>query len=154
MAHLSVSRALSRGTDARFRPAAFGQLPIGTNPVPRELAGKMIQRIEEPSGGMEGGGSGHWHGQRLTSAPGHRRGARGGDPAQSDAPADCGASVRDDAGGRQNLDLAALSLSRLWQGQHRWEAAYHVLAEIFGWFTEGFDTADLQEAKALLVGLS
>jgi hypothetical protein len=44
------------GRDARFRPAAFGQLPIETDPVPPELAGKMIQRIEEPSGAVEGDG--------------------------------------------------------------------------------------------------
>jgi predicted ATPase len=43
---------------------------------------------------------------------------------------------------------AALSLARLWQGQRA--AACQLLAEIYGWFTEGFDTADLQEAKALL----
>jgi TOMM system kinase/cyclase fusion protein len=45
---------------------------------------------------------------------------------------------------------AAMSLSRLWQHQGKPDAAHHLLAEIYGWFTEGFDTADLQEAKALL----
>jgi predicted ATPase len=45
---------------------------------------------------------------------------------------------------------AAMSLSRLWQQQGKREAAREVLAPIYGWFTEGFDTADLQEAKALL----
>ena len=45
---------------------------------------------------------------------------------------------------------AALSLSRLWQQQGQRAAAYDLLAPIYGWFTEGFDTADLQEAKALL----
>ena len=45
---------------------------------------------------------------------------------------------------------AALSLSRLWQQQGKREAAQQLLAPIYGWFTEGFDTADLQEAKALL----
>jgi predicted ATPase len=49
---------------------------------------------------------------------------------------------------------AALSLSRLWQQQGKLEAARQLLAEIYGWFTEGFDTADLQEAKALLEELS
>jgi hypothetical protein len=42
-----------------------------------------------------------------------------------------------------------MSLSRLWQ-QGKRAAAYEWLAPIYGWFTEGFDTADLQEAKALL----
>ena len=45
---------------------------------------------------------------------------------------------------------AALSLSRLWQSQGQRAAAQQLVAEIYGWFTEGFDTADLQEAKALL----
>jgi predicted ATPase len=45
---------------------------------------------------------------------------------------------------------AALSLSRLWQQQGKQAEAHALLAPIYGWFTEGFDTADLQEAKALL----
>jgi predicted ATPase len=45
---------------------------------------------------------------------------------------------------------AAMSLSRLWQRQGKRAAARELLAPIYGWFTEGFDTADLQEAKALL----
>jgi predicted ATPase len=45
---------------------------------------------------------------------------------------------------------AALSLSRLWQQQGKRLEAYELLAPVYGWFTEGFDTADLQEAKALL----
>jgi predicted ATPase len=48
---------------------------------------------------------------------------------------------------------AATSLARLWQSQGKRAAAYELLAPIFGWFTEGFDTADLQEAKALLAEL-
>ena len=45
-----------------------------------------------------------------------------------------------------------MSLSRLWQRQGKHDAARQVLAEVYGWFTEGFDTADLQEAKRLLEG--
>jgi predicted ATPase len=45
---------------------------------------------------------------------------------------------------------AAMSLSRLWQQQGKRIEAHELLAPIYGWFTEGFDTADLQEAKALL----
>jgi hypothetical protein len=47
-----------------------------------------------------------------------------------------------------------MSLSRLWQSQGKTEEARHMLAEIYDWFTEGFDTADLQEAKALREELS
>ena len=49
---------------------------------------------------------------------------------------------------------AAMSLSRLWQHQGQRTAAYELLAPIYGWFTEGFDTADLQEARALLEELA
>jgi predicted ATPase len=49
---------------------------------------------------------------------------------------------------------AALSLSHLWQSQGKRAEAYALLAPIYGWFTEGFDTADLQEAKALLDALA
>ena len=49
---------------------------------------------------------------------------------------------------------AALSLCRLWQRQGKRAAARELLAPIYSWFTEGFDTADLQEAKALLTALA
>ena len=49
---------------------------------------------------------------------------------------------------------AAMSLSRLWQQQDKRAEARELLAPIYGWFTEGFDTADLQEAKALLEELA
>jgi predicted ATPase len=67
---------------------------------------------------------------------------------------------------RQGLDLArsqqgkslelraATSLARLWQQQGKRIEAQELLAPIYGWFTEGFDTADLQEAEALLEELS
>ena len=45
---------------------------------------------------------------------------------------------------------AATSLARLWQQQGKRAEAHQLLAEVYGWFTEGFDTADLQEARALL----
>jgi predicted ATPase len=43
-----------------------------------------------------------------------------------------------------------MSLSRLWQQQGKKVEARQLLAAVYGWFTEGFDTKDLQEAKALL----
>jgi predicted ATPase len=51
----------------------------------------------------------------------------------------------------KSLELrASISLSRLWQRQGKHAAARQLLAEIYSWFTEGFDTADLKEAKTLL----
>jgi adenylate cyclase len=49
---------------------------------------------------------------------------------------------------------AAVSLSRLWQRQGKRDTARQLLAEVYGWFTEGFDTPDLQEAQTLLRQLS
>jgi predicted ATPase len=45
---------------------------------------------------------------------------------------------------------AAMSLSRLWQRQGKRAEAYELLAPIYSWFSEGFDTADIQDARALL----
>ena len=54
----------------------------------------------------------------------------------------------------KSLELrAVVSLSRLWQRQGRREEARKLLKPVYGWFTEGFDTLDLQEAKALLEAL-
>jgi predicted ATPase len=51
----------------------------------------------------------------------------------------------------KSLELrAATSLARLWQQQDKREEARQLLADIYGWFAEGFDTKDLQAAKALL----
>jgi predicted ATPase len=51
----------------------------------------------------------------------------------------------------KSLELrAAMSLSRLWQQQGKRAEAQALLTPIYAWFSEGFDTADLQEAKALL----
>jgi predicted ATPase len=54
----------------------------------------------------------------------------------------------------KSLELrAAMSLSRLWRQQGKRQAAHDLLAPIYSWFTEGFDTADLQDARALLTVL-
>jgi predicted ATPase len=49
---------------------------------------------------------------------------------------------------------AAVSLGRLWQQQGKRTAARQLLEEVYGWFTEGFETADLQEAQVLLEDLA
>jgi hypothetical protein len=55
----------------------------------------------------------------------------------------------------KSLELrAALSLSRLWRQQGQRVAARQLLGELYGWFSEGFETADLQEARALLEELA
>jgi predicted ATPase len=84
-------------------------------------------------------------------------------------PRDAGLQTRDaeaEASFRQALDVArrqqakslelraAMSLSRLWHRQGKRIEARELLAPVYGWFTEGFDTADLQEAKILLDALA
>jgi predicted ATPase len=55
----------------------------------------------------------------------------------------------------KSLELrAAMSLSRLWQRQGKKAEAHQLVSPIYNWFTEGFDTKDLQEAKALLEELT
>jgi predicted ATPase len=49
---------------------------------------------------------------------------------------------------------AAMSMARLWRDQGKRDEARDLLAPVYGWFTEGFDTLDLKEAKALVVELS
>jgi predicted ATPase len=49
---------------------------------------------------------------------------------------------------------AAMSIGRLWRDQGKRQQAYDLLAPVFGWFTEGFDTLDVKEAKALLDDLT
>jgi predicted ATPase len=55
----------------------------------------------------------------------------------------------------KSLELrAAMSLGRLWQQQGKRTDAYDLVAPIYRWFAEGFDTADLQDARALLQELA
>jgi predicted ATPase len=49
---------------------------------------------------------------------------------------------------------AAMSLARLWRDQGKVQQARELLAPVYGWFTEGYDTRDLKEAKALLQDLT
>jgi predicted ATPase len=79
-------------------------------------------------------------------------------PAAADAPqAEACLQQAVDVARRQqakSLELrAALSLSRLWQRQGKRDEVRQLLAEVYGWFTDGFDTADLQEVRALLAAL-
>ena len=57
--------------------------------------------------------------------------------------------------GAKSLELrAAMSVARLWRDQGKGDEARELLAPVYGWFTEGFDTLDLKEAKVLLDELS
>jgi predicted ATPase/class 3 adenylate cyclase len=105
----------------------------------------------------------HWWEAELHRQRGElllRRAARSHPPQSSENEHDaeiCFQHALDVARHQQATSLelrAAMSLARLWQQQGKRAEAYELLAPVYGWFTEGFDTADLQEAKALLDELS
>ena len=89
-------------------------------------------------------------GELLLNAKGERRNTGW-------TPEDCFKKALDVARGQQakSWELrAAMSLSRLWQLQGKFDDARKLLAPVYGWFTEGFETADLKKAKVLLDELS
>jgi predicted ATPase len=55
---------------------------------------------------------------------------------------------------KQSLTIVATSLARLWHRQGTRAEARELLAPVYGWFTEGFDTADLREARELVDALA
>jgi predicted ATPase len=114
------------------------------------LIGEVL-RMQEAGGGMSGSPA-----PELPTIDGHGDEATG--PSSRPTEAETWFRQALDVARRQqakSLELrAAMSLSRLWQRQGKRKAAYELLAPIYGWFTEGFDTADLQEAKVLLETLS
>jgi predicted ATPase len=94
-------------------------------------------------------------GELLLQSAGQMR-ASGGPSVESEAEACFRRAI--DIARRQEAKAfelrPAMSLSRLWQRQGKRAEARQLLADVYGWFTEGFDTADLQEAKALLEELA
>jgi DNA-binding winged helix-turn-helix (wHTH) protein/predicted ATPase len=87
----------------------------------------------------------------------HMRRAAQQEPEESPSPEACFQQALDVARQQhaKSFELrAATSLARLWQSQDKRQAAYALLAPVYEWFTEGFDTVDLQEAQALLEELS
>ncbi|MBI4639199.1 MAG: hypothetical protein HY731_00790 [Candidatus Tectomicrobia bacterium] len=87
--------------------------------------------------------------EKITHSPTH--------PLTHSSPEACFQQALDIARRQQakSLELrAAVSMSRLWQSQGKKAEARKLLAEVYGWFTEGFETADLKEARALLEEIS
>ena len=77
-----------------------------------------------------------------------------GDHAEAEASFDKAIEVARRQRARSWQLRATTSLARLWQEQGKTNEARQVLGEIYGWFTEGFDTPDLKQAKALLEELA
>ena len=86
--------------------------------------------------------------------PSHRRGNRaaltGPDAAKAEAYFERALAVARKQQAKSWELRAAMSLARLWRDQGKVQQARELLAPVYGWFTEGFDTRDLKEAKALL----
>jgi len=76
------------------------------------------------------------------------------DPAKAEDSFRTALAIAREQGTRGYELRAATSLARLWREQGRLAEARDLLAPLYGWFTEGFDTADLKDAKALLDELS
>jgi predicted ATPase len=96
-------------------------------PVDQLRRGHHQARCRKRASGIEGSSGSRWRSAHRSSRPGD---------------------------GRISFELrAATSLARLWQRQGKRDAARALLAPVYAWFTEGFDTRDLQDAKALLAEL-
>ena len=65
-----------------------------------------------------------------------------------------GAGNGGDLEGKSRELYSAVSMARLWRDQGKVQQARELLAPVYGWFTEGFDTRDLKEARALLEQLA
>jgi tetratricopeptide (TPR) repeat protein len=114
------------------------------------LTGEVLL-MQDAGGGVPGSPA-----PELPKITAHKDEATGPSPRPTEAEA-CFRQALDIARQQQakSLELrAAMSLSRLWQQQGWRTEAYQLLAPLYDWFTEGFDTADLQDAKALLDALA
>ena len=80
--------------------------------------------------------------------------ARLPDPAKAEKSFRTALAIAREQGTRGYELRAATSLARLWREQGRRGEARELLAPVYDWFTEGFDTADLKDAKALLDALA
>jgi len=87
---------------------------------------------------------------RLSWSPHSRARLVAARNSQSLALCCCAIAIAREQGTRGYELRAATSLARLWNKQGRRDEARDLLAPLYGWFTEGFDTADLKDAKALL----
>ena len=98
--------------------------------------------------------SDHWAESELHRVHGELLLMRGGPDAQVEAWFHQALDVARSQEAKSFELRAATSLARLWQRQGKRAEARDLLGEIYGWFTEGFDTADLKDAKALLEELA
>ena len=80
--------------------------------------------------------------------------AQGGDSAEAEGRFEKALAVARQSDAKSLELRAAVSLARLWQQREKRHEARELLSPLYNWFTEGFETADLKEAKALIDELS
>jgi predicted ATPase len=145
LATVAKTLAFVERTEERFYEAEvwriYGELALQSNETEKRRRGETEQKTENAS---------------LTNSPLPRFPDSGVEfPVASPEEAFLKAIEIAQKQQAKSLELrAVMSLARLWQRQSKHAEARQMLAEIYGWFTEGFDTKDLQEAKALLDSLA
>ena len=107
-----------------------------------------LRSLEEADGIIEAGGE-RWARSEIVRLKGEISRARSAS-AEAEACFRRAIEVAQRQGAKLLQLRAAASLARLWQSQGRFREARELLAPLYDWFTEGFDTADLKDAKALL----
>jgi predicted ATPase len=156
MAQMRQGLAAMQGTGAALNRAYFlAQLAATHLHIGQVDAGLVV--LAEAMAVMERTGEHSWEaevyrlkGECLLAQAGPRLQATGPCAIEAEAHFQQALTTAQQQDARSLELRAAMSLSRLWQQQGKRDDARRVLTDVYSWFTEGFDTADLQAAKALL----
>jgi predicted ATPase len=148
---LAQLRAASAGKQGSvtlfaFKPYALALLSMAQEQVGDHAA--ALETIAEALAASEESGT-RWWDAEIHRLKGMVLLARH-DPEASEACLACSTKIAQQQNARSIELRASTSLARLWRDQGKRAEARNLLAPIYGWFTEGFDTLDLKEAKALL----
>jgi predicted ATPase len=150
--HIHHGLEAYRATAGRAQPYYVALLAEAYGTVGESAAGLGV--LAEAFAAMHKAGAPVWEATlyRLKGELLLQHATRGSDEAEACFQQALDVARRQEA---KSLELrAATSLARLWQQQGKRQEAHDLLAPVYGWFTEGFDTADLQDAKVLLEELA
>ena len=156
MAQMRQGLAAMHGTGAELNRAYFlAQLAATHLRVGQVEAGLVV--LDEAVAVIERTGEHSWEaevyrlkGECLLAQAGHRLQTTDHSAIEAEAHFHQALAIAQQQHARSLELRAAVSLSRLWQQQGKWDDAQRVVTNVYSWFTEGFDTADLQAAQALL----